>query len=97
MKQKVNPCKAFRSALSAFGTQAAMANALGVSQPTVSRWKRLPATYALTVEQLTGISRHDLAPEFYPRETMTDQAVGARFAGVDRGSGRQLMKQGAQA
>jgi len=64
-----------------------MADALGVSQPTIWRWlnqsKQMPAEYVLLTEGLTGVNRHDLRPDIYPRETMTDRHVGQRFEGVD--------------
>ena len=44
----------------------------GVSQPTVWAWlkqgKMLPAEFVLKTEAETGISRHDLRPDLYPRE-----------------------------
>lgn len=70
-----------------------MAEALGVSQPTVSRWRVLPARYAREIEQLTGISRHDLAPDYYPREDMVDRGTSDRIIGVDLETrGRQFVK-----
>ena len=54
------------------GGQSALARLLGVSQQSVSKWVRrakpLPAEHVLTVEAATGISRHDLRPDLYPRE-----------------------------
>ena len=59
-------------ALEAAGGQAALARAVGVSQPSVWHWvhksKRVPAEYALAVEGATGVSRHDLRPDLYPRD-----------------------------
>lgn len=44
----------------------------GVSQPTVWAWlnqnKPLPAEFVLKTEAETGISRHELRPDIYPRE-----------------------------
>jgi DNA-binding transcriptional regulator YdaS (Cro superfamily) len=54
------------------GGQSAFARLHGVSQPTVWAWlkqrKPLPAEYVLRTESETGISRHDLRPDLYPRE-----------------------------
>ena len=40
-----------------------------VSAPTWSRWengrRRIPAARALRIEELTGISRHDLRPDVF--------------------------------
>ena len=56
-----------------------MARLVGVAQPSVFKWlrgkKALPAKYVLTVEEATGISRHDLNPEIYPREASDDHAA----------------------
>lgn len=83
--------EALKAVRAAFPTEQAMADALGVSQPTVWRWlnqsKQLPAEYVLKAEGATGVSRHDLRPDIYPRELMTDRHVGTRFAGVDRFAG----------
>jgi DNA-binding transcriptional regulator YdaS (Cro superfamily) len=83
--------EALKAARAAFPTEQAMAAALGVSQPTIWRWlnqsKQLPAEYVLKIEAATGVSRHDLRPDIYPRECMVDRQVGARFTGVDRYAG----------
>lgn len=60
-------------AIASVGSQAAMGRLCGVSQPAVSLWvrrqKALPAEHVLKVEAATGISRHDLRPDLYPRDT----------------------------
>lgn len=54
------------------GTQTALAALLGVTQQSVSEWcakrKLIPPQHVLKVEAATGISRHDLRPDIYPRE-----------------------------
>jgi len=83
--------EALKAVRAAFPTEQAMADAFGVSQPTIWRWlnqsKQMPAAHVLTAERLTGVSRHDLRPDIYPREAMVDRHIGARFAGVDRHAG----------
>lgn len=63
---------ALQRAVTKVGSQSAFARLLGVSQPTVWAWlnedKPLPAEHVLKVESETGISRHDLRPDIYPRE-----------------------------
>jgi DNA-binding transcriptional regulator YdaS (Cro superfamily) len=64
--------KALERAVEKVGGQSAFARLHGVSQPTVWAWinnaKRLPAEFVLDTERETGISRHDLRPDIYPRE-----------------------------
>lgn len=47
-----------------------LAERFGVNKTTVLRWKdgRIPAERVLDIERVTGISRHDLRPDLYPRE-----------------------------
>lgn len=80
--------EALKAAVSSTGSQAAFARALEVAQPTVWRWvnqtKQLPAEYVLRTEAVTGISRHSLRPDIYPREVMVDQGQDRRLIGIDR-------------
>lgn len=60
-------------ALEKAGSQSALARICGVTQPTVWGWinagrKMLPGEYVLSVERATGVSRHDLRPDLYPRD-----------------------------
>ena len=53
------------------GGQTKLGEGLGKSQAHVWHWLnkgRLPAEDVLKVEELTGISRHRLRPDIYPRE-----------------------------
>lgn len=63
---------ALKEAISRLKTQTALARLVGVAQPSVSDWVRrmgrLPAEHVLKVEQATGVSRHDLRPDIYPRD-----------------------------
>jgi DNA-binding transcriptional regulator YdaS (Cro superfamily) len=74
------PFEALCSVLAAFKTQTAMADALGVSQPTVWRWlnqsRRVPAEYVLAIEAATGISRHELRPDIYPIKRQRRSTAG---------------------
>jgi DNA-binding transcriptional regulator YdaS (Cro superfamily) len=64
---------ALTRAVEAAGSQAKFADAIGASQQLVSYWlskkKMLPAEYVLPAEKSLGISRHDLRPDIYPRES----------------------------
>lgn len=70
-----------------FSTQEEMAEAFGVSQPTVSRWigqsKQMPAEYVLLAERLTGVPRHLLRPDIYP----VDLPPAPNWCGVDLDAG----------
>lgn len=67
------PLTALQTAIDRFGGQSALARHIGVSQQSVSKWVRrrkpLPPEHVIAVETATGISRHDLRPDIYPRET----------------------------
>ncbi|EHJ60012.1 helix-turn-helix domain-containing protein [Novosphingobium pentaromativorans] len=86
MPDAITPYEALLQAVETAGSQSALARACGVGQPAVWKWlqvKRLPAEYVLRIEAETGVSRHDLRPDIYPREV--PHAPGA-FTGVDRGT-----------
>jgi TorA maturation chaperone TorD len=44
----------------------ALARGLGISQPSVSTWRHVPAHRVLDIEALTGIPRTVLRPDLYP-------------------------------
>ncbi|MDT4842936.1 putative antitoxin of bacterial toxin-antitoxin system, YdaS/YdaT [compost metagenome] len=57
-----------RAALAA-GGQSALARALKIKPQAVQNWcavGRIPAERVLSVEAVTGISRHELRPDLYP-------------------------------
>src|SRR4029450_3689749 len=47
------------------GGVGALARKIGISQPSVSNWLRIPAERVLTVEAATGVSRATLRPDLY--------------------------------
>jgi DNA-binding transcriptional regulator YdaS (Cro superfamily) len=51
------------------GRRAALARRLKITHAAVRQWdlRRIPALRVLAVERLTGISRHSLRPDLYPR------------------------------
>jgi DNA-binding transcriptional regulator YdaS (Cro superfamily) len=49
------------------GLRLQIAAGLGLNKSAVYQWKRVPASRVLDVERITGISRHDLRPDLYPR------------------------------
>lgn len=52
-------------AIGAAGGVASLARAVGVAQPSVSAWSRVPAARVLAVEALTNVSRFVLRPDLY--------------------------------
>jgi DNA-binding transcriptional regulator YdaS (Cro superfamily) len=90
MKNVLTPFEALTLAVDKAGSQAEIARIAEVSPTAVWKWvqssKRVPAEFVLKIEAATGVSRHDLRPDIYPREQMVDQRAGARIFGTDRGA-----------
>jgi TorA maturation chaperone TorD len=53
-------------AIDAAGGVGALARRLGISQPSVSAWTRVPADRVVAVEAVAGVPRHELRPDLYP-------------------------------
>ncbi|MCZ8099139.1 MAG: Cro/CI family transcriptional regulator [Burkholderiales bacterium] len=56
------------AAIQAAGGVGTLARGLGISQPAVSAWQRIPAERVIAVESLTGVSRATLRPDLYPAQ-----------------------------
>lgn len=67
-------------AIKAIGGVGALARALGISQPSVSNWNRIPAERVLEVEKVSGIGRHLLRPDLYPDTPSAASATAAPLA-----------------
>src|SRR5947209_17700278 len=52
-------------AITAAGGVASLARAIGIAQPSVSAWSRIPAERVLAVESLTRLHRFILRPDLY--------------------------------
>ena len=52
-------------AIDAAGGVAQLARRIGIAQPSVSNWNRVPAARVLAVEAATGVSRKLLRPDLY--------------------------------
>ncbi len=52
-------------AISAVGGMRALARALGISQPAISAWRRVPADRLAAVETVTGVPRAELRPDLF--------------------------------
>jgi DNA-binding transcriptional regulator YdaS (Cro superfamily) len=71
MVDPLTPFEALNLAIERLGTQAKLAELCNVSTTAAWKWvqsaKRLPAEHVLGVEAATGVSRHALRPDIYPR------------------------------
>jgi TorA maturation chaperone TorD len=56
-------------AIDAAGGITALARGLGIAQPSVSSWARVPAERVVAVETLTGVGREQLRPDLYEAGT----------------------------
>lgn len=87
MSYNLTPFQALEAAVAAAGSQSALGDICGVSQTAVWKWvqsaKRMPAEYVLRAEAATGVSKHDLRPDIYPRDIMVDGGGSDRFCGID--------------
>lgn len=64
-------------AIAAAGGPTALAVALRIRQSVVSNWRmrgRIPAPRCIEVEQLTGVSRHELRPDVFGAAGSADLA-----------------------
>jgi TorA maturation chaperone TorD len=52
-------------AIQSAGGVSELARKLGISQPSISNWTRVPAERVISVEQLTGVDRMVLRPDLY--------------------------------
>src|ERR1044072_9805270 len=52
-------------AIKAAGGVASLARGIGIAQPSVSAWSRIPAERVLAVEALTHVNRFVLRPDIY--------------------------------
>jgi TorA maturation chaperone TorD len=64
-------------AIEAAGGIGALARALGISQPAVSNWQKIPAERVLAVEAITGVARSQLRPDLYPMNEATTTGEAA--------------------
>src|SRR5205807_7901005 len=66
-------------AIRAAGGITELARGIGISQPSVSNWSRVPAGRVLSVEAATGVARAILRPDLYSElRGPPDEVDGAR-------------------
>src|SRR5690349_7777272 len=59
-------------AIRAAGGVGELARQIGISQPSVSNWNRVPAERVISVEAVTGVDRGVLRPDLYGRTAQAD-------------------------
>jgi TorA maturation chaperone TorD len=73
-----------REAIRAAGGVRALAQKIGISQPSVSNWTRVPADRLRAVEEVTGVHRAVLRPDLFVEHTNNEDTDG-----VDAARGRE--------
>lgn len=84
------PDRGLLQAIRAAGGVTELARRIGISQPSVSNWSRVPASRVIAVETVTGVDRSILRPDLYAAtddgpddiDIMRDREhaiIGARF------------------
>src|SRR6185503_1605085 len=63
------------AAIQAVGGVSELARRVGISQPSVSNWDKIPAERVLVVEAATGIDRKVLRPDLYQEREASARAV----------------------
>lgn len=64
-----------QEAIRAVGGISALSRLLGIAQPSVSIWTRVPAERVIAVETLTSVPRSVLRPDLYPSEEAASAAL----------------------
>src|ERR1043166_5095822 len=65
-------------AIHAAGGVGALAKKIGISQPSVSNWARIPAERVLAIEAITGVNRTVLRPDLFGGQPDVDEVDAAR-------------------
>jgi TorA maturation chaperone TorD len=68
--------RGLQEAIRAVGGVTELARRIGISQPSVSNWTRVPAERVLQVESASGIARATLRPDLYTESNVDDVARG---------------------
>jgi TorA maturation chaperone TorD len=82
----VIPDRGLQEAIHAVGGVTELARRVGISQPSVSNWARVPAERVLEVESASGIARSVLRPDLYNGDAVDniDRARAQEYALLGR-------------
>jgi TorA maturation chaperone TorD len=86
-KQRTKPAirdQGLEEAIRAAGGVGELARRIGISQPSVSNWERVPAERVASVEAATGVERRVLRPDLFdekPLQSPIDEIDAARSRG----------------
>ncbi len=64
--------RGLQEAIRAVGGVTELARRIGISQPSVSNWARVPAERVLAVEDVSGVARTILRPDLYAKQPVDD-------------------------
>jgi TorA maturation chaperone TorD len=70
--------RGLREAIRAAGGVTELARRIGISQPSVSNWSRIPAERVLSIESITGVGREVLRPDLYAGSHALDDIDATR-------------------
>ncbi len=59
-------------AIRAAGGVSELARRIGISQPSISNWNRIPAERVTAIEAATGVARELLRPDLYGKAQLAD-------------------------
>jgi TorA maturation chaperone TorD len=78
--------RGLQEAIRAVGGVTELARRIGISQPSVSNWTRVPAERVLAVESVSGVARVILRPDLYDDRPLdvVDQARAQEYALIAR-------------
>lgn len=62
-------------AIDAVGGVAELARKIGISQPSVSNWSKVPAQRVIAVEAATGVCRNELRPDLYSDQAASGELI----------------------
>ncbi len=75
---------ALQKAIDAAGGVAALARGLGIAQPSVSGWTRIPPERVVAIEAVTRIPREELRPDLYSSNSPAAHADPYQIDEIDR-------------